>query len=98
MEGGYHSLPRPNKKLDTAGDMSKMGLIRTGSGGGLGPQTSTFSSMKSVPSRKGGLAAGNALQREGSGQSSRTATPGVSTPPSVSSTNSFEYAFLHLHG
>jgi len=83
--------------METAGDMSKMGLIRTGSAGGLGPQTSQFSSMKSVSIRKGGSAAGNALQREGSGQSSRTATPGVSTPPSVTSTNSFEYTFLTLH-
>jgi hypothetical protein len=69
--------------------MSKIGLVRTSSTGGLGPQISQFNSMRSLSSRKGN-AGGNTLTREGSGHSSRTATPGVATPPSVTSTNSFE--------
>jgi hypothetical protein len=85
---GWNSAPRP--KVDNrVGDMSKIGMVRTSSAGGLGPQMSSFNSMRSL-SRKGN-AGGNALTREGSGQSSRTATPGVATPPSVTSANSFEY-------
>jgi len=89
---GYHSLPRP-KMENRAGDLSKLGMVRQGSGGGLGPQMSQFSSMRSQ-SRKGGISAGSTLTREGSSHSSRTATPGVATPPSVHSTNSFEYLIL----
>jgi translation initiation factor 4G len=85
----WGSLPRP--KADTrAGDLSKLGMVRTSSSSGLGPQTSVFNSMRTMSSR-GRTAAGNTLQREGSGQSSRTGTPGASTPPSVTSMNSFEY-------
>jgi len=86
---GWNTAPRP--KVDNrVGDMSKVGMIRTSSTGGLGPQTSQFNSMRSMSSRTRN-AAGNTLTREGSGQSSRTATPGVSTPPNVTSANSFEY-------
>lgn len=84
---GYHSMPRP-KADNRAGDLSRLGMVRTSSGGGLGPQISQFSSMRNL-SRKG-TSGGNTLTREGSGHSSRTATPGVATPPSVTSTNSFE--------
>jgi hypothetical protein len=70
--------------------MSKLGMVRTSSTGGLGPQTSQFNSMRSLSSRTRN-AGGNTLTRDGSGQSSRTATPGMSTPPNVTSTNSFEY-------
>ena len=85
---GWNSAPRP--KVDNrVGDMSKVGMIRTSSTGGLGPQTSQFNSMRSMSSRTRN-AAGNTLTRDGSGQSSRTATPGMATPPSVTSTNSFE--------
>lgn len=87
---GWNSAPRPNKVDNRVGDMSKLGMVRTSSAGGLGPQLSQFNSMRNLSSRKGN-AGGNSLQREGSGQSSRTATPGVATPPSVTSTNSFEY-------
>ena len=86
---GWNSAPCP--KVDNwVGDMSKVGMIRTSSTGGLGPQTSQFNSMRSMSSRTRN-AAGNTLTRDGSGQSSRTATPGMATPPSVTSTNSFEY-------
>ena len=86
---GWNNAPRP--KVDNwVGDMSKVGMIRTSSTGGLGPQTSQFNSMRSMSSRTRD-AAGNTLTRDGSGQSSRTATPGMATPPSVTSTNSFEY-------
>jgi hypothetical protein len=72
--------------------MSKLGMVRTSSaGGGLGPQMSMFNSMRSM-SRKGN-SGGNPLTRESSGQSSRTATPGVATPLSAISSNSFEYVF-----
>ena len=70
--------------------MSKLGMVRTSSTGGLGPQTSQFNSMRSLSSRNR-TAGGNTLTRDGSGQSSRTATPGMSTPTNVTSTNSFEY-------
>ena len=87
---GWNTAPRP--KVDNrAGDMSKLGMVRTSSAGGLGPQTSQFNSMRSLSSRTRN-AGGNTLTRDGSGQSSRTATPGMSTPPNVTSTNSFEYA------
>ena len=90
---GYHSMPRP-KTDNRAGDLSKIGMLRQGSSGpGLGPQMSQFSSMRNL-SRKGGISAGNTLTREGSSHSSRTATPGVATPPSVMSTNSFEYSLI----
>jgi hypothetical protein len=84
----FHSMPRP-KVADRAGDLSRLGLVRTSSSSGLGPSMSLFNSLRN-PSRKGN-AGGTALQREGSGQSSRTGTPGIATPPSVTSTNSFEY-------
>lgn len=86
---GWNSAPRP-KVENRVGDMSKVGMIRTSSTGGLGPQTSQFNSMRSMSSRTRN-AAGNTLTRDGSGQSSRTATPGVATPPNVTSANSFEY-------
>jgi len=86
---GWNSAPCP--KVDNrVGDMSKVGMIRTSSTGGLGPQTSQFNSMRSMSSRTRN-AVGNTLTRDGSGQSSWTATPGMATPPSVTSTNSFEY-------
>jgi hypothetical protein len=86
---GRNSAPRPSKVDNRVGDLSKIGMLRTSSTGGFGPQLSQFNSMRN-PSRKGN-AGGNPLTREGSGQSSRTGTPGVSTPPNVTSTNSFEY-------
>jgi hypothetical protein len=86
---GWNSAPRPSKVDNRAGDLSKLGMVRTSSTSGFGPQLSQFNSMRN-PSRKGN-AGGNLLAREGSGQSSRTATPGVATPPNVMSTNSFEY-------
>src|SRR5271169_3321614 len=94
---GWNSAPRP--KVDNrVGDMSKVGMIRTSSTGGLGPQTSQFNSMRSMSSRTRN-AAGNALTRVGSGPSSHTATLGLATPPTVTSTNSFEYilfTFLNI--
>lgn len=86
---GWNSAPRPSKVDNRAGDLSKLGMVRTSSTSGFGPQMSQFNSMRN-PSRKGN-AGGNPLTREGSGQSSRTGTPGVATPPGVTSTNSFEY-------
>ncbi len=84
----WNTAPRP--KVDNrAGDMSKLGMVRTSSTGGLGPQTSQFNSMRSLSSRTRNVG-GNTLTRDGSGQSSRTATPGMSTPPNVTSANSFE--------
>jgi hypothetical protein len=78
---GWNNAPRP--KVDNrVGDMSKVGMIRTSSTGGLGPQTSQFNSMRSMSSRTRD-AAGNTLTRDGSGQSSRTATLGMASPPSV---------------
>jgi len=92
---GWNSAPCP--KVDNrVGDMSKVGMIRTSSTGGLGPQTSQFNSMRSMSSRARN-AGGNTLTRDGSGQSSRTATPGMATPPSVTSTNSFEYVLTRCN-
>lgn len=86
---GWDTAPRP--KVDNrAGDLSKLGIVRTGSISRLGSQTSQFNSMRSLSSRTRN-AGGNTLTRDGSGQSSRTATPGMATPPSVTSANSFEY-------
>jgi hypothetical protein len=67
--------------------MSKIGMVRTSSAGGLGPQMSSFNSMRNL-SRKGTVG-GNPLTRDGSGHSS--GTPGAATPASMTSTNSFEY-------
>jgi hypothetical protein len=86
---GWNSAPRPSKVDNRAGDLSKLGMVRTSSTSGFSPQLSQFNSMRN-PSRKGN-AGGNPLAREGSGQSSRGATPGAATPPTVMSTNSFEY-------
>jgi len=81
----------PHSKVDNhARDLSKLGMIRMGGIGRLGSQTSQFNSMRSLSSRNLN-AGGNALTIDGSGQSSRTATAGITTPPSVTSTNSFEY-------
>ena len=86
---GWNSAPRP--KVDNrAGDLSKLGMVRTSRIGRLGSQTSQFNSMRSLSSRNLNVG-GNTLTRDGSGQSSRTATAGITTPSSVTSTNSFEY-------
>ena len=81
---GWNTAPRP--KVDNrAGDLSKLGMVRMSRIGRLSSQTSQFNSMRSLSSRNLN-AGGNTLTRDGSGQSSRTATT-----PSVTSTNSFEY-------
>ena len=87
---GWNSAPRQKVVDNRVGDMSKVGMIRTSSTGGLGLQTSQFNSIRSMSSRTRNTA-GNTLTRHRSGKSSRTATPGIATPPSVTSTNSLEY-------
>lgn len=86
---GWNTAPRP--KVDNrARDLSKLGMVRTGGIGRLDSQTSQINSMRSLSSRNLN-AGGNTLTIDGSGQSSRTATAGITIPPSIRSTNSFEY-------
>lgn len=73
--------------------MLKIGMVGTSSTDGLGPQTSQFNSVRSMSSRTRN-AAGNTLTRDWSGKSSWTGTPVMATPPSITSTNSFGYAFF----
>src|SRR5947207_479062 len=92
---GWNSDPHP--KLDNqVGDMSKIGMVRTSSTSCLGPQTTELISMRSMSSRTRNPT-GNTLTRDDSGKRSCTRTPGMATPPSVTSTNSFEYPSFLLN-
>ena len=79
--------PRP-KSDNRAGDMLKLGTLRSSGATGLGPQMNRFNSHLS---RKGD-GSWRALKPEESSQSSRS-TAGVATTPSIESTNTFEYVF-----
>jgi hypothetical protein len=81
----------PPKTNNRAGDISKLGMVRTNRTGGLGPQTDQFKSMRSMSPRTRNFG-GNSLTRERLGQDSRIAVSGMATPPNVTSNNSFEHA------